>query len=220
MKKIIFNILLFALVSLSAHAEDYYFLASEDYFYENPANWFPSYPGTEIAAGDQVVIMSDVYFTGYDLKINGKMKVMLGAKMSSAQGNLIIRKGGELDNEGEILVNQVDNSGTFNNRISANFHVNSYYAHSGAQTSNSLNARFITIYKLVNAGRFDNYSQCVAGRHFENRAVFNQIKNSQLEISGEIVLETGTFNTSDESAVMLGAEAKVALRGDHGLFRE
>lgn len=219
MKRITIIIVLLALVQIATKAEDFYFLASEDYLYENPANWYPSYPGTEVAADDQIVIMSDVYFAGYDLKVAGKLKVMLGAKLSSAEGNIFVLEGGTMDNEGEILVNQVENHGTFTNRISALFHVNDYFAHSGAVTNNSLKAQFTTIGNLINEGRFDNYSQCVAGRNFENRAVFNQIRNSQLEISGEILLDNeGQFNQSADSAIFLGANSKVPVQGIEKMF--
>jgi len=219
MKKFIIITILLTLVQIAAKAKDYYFLASEDYFYENPANWYPSYPGTEVAADDQVVIMSDVYFTGYDLKVAGKLKVMLGAKMSSAEGNVIIAEGGSMDNEGEILVNQVENRGIFINRISAVFHVNDYFARSGAVTNNSLKAQFTTIGNLINEGRFDNYSQCTAGKNFENHSVFNQIRNSQLEISGEILLSSeGELNQSTNSAILLGSNAKVPVQDIEKMF--
>lgn len=189
-------------------AEEYFFLASEDYYYENPANWFPSYPGTEISEDEEVVIMSDVYINGFDLKVAGKLKVTLGVKISSVKGNLYVQEGGELDNEGEILVNQVKNQGMLINRISATFYVNDYHALTGAITNNSLNAQFITVANLVNEGTFHNYSHCKAGKTFVNRASFYQTKNSQLEIAG-VIMPEGEFDALIEApAPMAGAEAR------------
>lgn len=204
MKKltIIFTLVLAA---LTGKAEDFFFLASEDYLYENPANWHPAYPGTEIQEGDKVVVMSDVFFTGYDIKVEGEFKVMLGARVSSSKGSLRISENGQIDNEGEILVNQVENFGKVVNRISATLNVHDYIAHPGAHTHNSLKATFKTLGSLINNGKFDNYSICAAGQTFENTSVFNQIRDSRLNIEGEMLLSPGSeFNQSDKSTTFLG----------------
>lgn len=193
-------------------ANDYFFLATEDHLFENPANWFPHYPGTQVQEGDKVTIMADVSFAGYNLDVKGVLEVMLDARIHSPDGSIIIRKGGLLDNNGKILVEEVNNYGRLYNRIASIVHIYSYIAFSGSHTHNAYSAIFRTISSLINKGRFDNYSSCIAGTFFKNMAEFNQIRESQLDVSGDILLTPGSvFKQSSKSVVYVGMQDKVIV---------
>lgn len=212
MRKILSILLLIQICSVSAFATDYFFLANEDHFYENPSNWYPAYPGTHVKAADRIVILTDVNYTGFDLEVDGIMEVMLGAKITSADGAITIHKQGELDNDGELLVASIFNYGKLNNRFSAVVHVHDFVAYNGAFTHNAYSASFRTINNLTNEGRFDNYSSCFAGRDFRNEAVFNQNRHSLLDVSGELVMAPGsTLTQSRQSSIYQGMSNKIPL---------
>lgn len=208
MRKHLLLVLFLLPLQLTCLARDYYFQAYEDHLYENPANWMPSYPGTQIQKGDRVILMDDVNFTGFDLTVNGRLEVALGTKVFSSQGNINIGKEGVIENEGELLVHTVRNYGNLFNRISAIVHINAFMAFQGAYTHNSVSASFITIQDLKNHGRFDNYGTCKAGNDFHNSHKFYQINNSNLDVSGERYLKPGSMLTRSPSQSMRETETK------------
>ena len=202
-------------------ARDFFFLATEDHHFENPANWYPAYPGTKITPEDKITVMADVNFSGYNLHVAGIMEIMLNATVHSPDGSIIIRKHGLLDNNGKLLVDRVSNYGKLYNRLAAVVHIYTYEAFSGAHTYNGYSATFRTISHLVNQGRFDNYSDCISGSDLKNTSIFNQIRHSQLQVTGELVLAPGsTFQKSQESTVFLrSGEFIPTQRKHHGIFR-
>ncbi|MEM7371489.1 MAG: hypothetical protein AAF587_22945 [Bacteroidota bacterium] len=189
-------------------------MAQEDHYYENPANWYPSYPGVKIAKDDRVVLMTDANANGYDIVVEGVLEIQLGAILSSSDGNLIIKAGGLLDNDGSVFVKELTNYGQVYNRQSAEINIHEYIAHTGAQTHNSYSATFTTIKTLVNEGRFDNYGHCKIEQTLTNVAVFNQINRSELEVAGDLQLLPGcTFNQSQKSTLSVKSSAhKVAFQ--------
>ncbi|GAB4402339.1 MAG: hypothetical protein OHK0039_00220 [Bacteroidia bacterium] len=200
---LIFAWLLLGGISLSA--ADFYFLATEDHYFENPANWYPSYPGTQVSAGDRMILFTDTYFQGFDLHIDGTLELKIGAELYSRDGAVVISRTGLLDNDGTVLVHRVDNHGRVRNRISANIHLHEYTAHPGAHTYNACAASFTTSANLINEGQFDNYSHCQTGENLYNRAVFNQNLHSRLDVAGELVLVPGSvLRESEASSIQQG----------------
>jgi hypothetical protein len=186
------SLLIWFLVSFfSLRAEDYFFLALEDSYYENPANWFPAYPGDQISDSNRVVLMADASFGSYDIHIAGSMEITLGVRLHSALGSLQVMPSGTLDNQGSLMVMRIKNYGTLYNRLSALIYLYEYIAYDGAITQNACSAVFETIAHIENSGRFDNYSRCIAGSDFSNSCIFNQIYASRLEVSGRTLLSTG-----------------------------
>lgn len=212
---VIFSLLcIVCLPVLEVQAKDFFFMAQEDHYYENPANWYPSYPGVHISKEDRVVLMTDANANGYDIVVEGVLEIQLGAILTSSYGNLIIQAGGLLDNDGSVLVNKITNKGQVYNRQSATINIHDYIAHAGAQTHNSYSATFTTIKSLINEGRFDNYGHCKSEQNLTNVAVFNQINRSELEVAGDLQLIPGcTFNQSQKSTLSVKSTSqKVAFQ--------
>ena len=191
-----------------SYAVDYYFQAKVDHLYENPYNWSPAYPGTEIATGDRVFILEDVLFTDFQLEVSGELMIQLGVRAFSRQG-VQVRTSGRVHNEGEIVVNHIDNYGTFVNRLNAQVHVRDFATHKDGYTHNAAHAHIKARGRLLNLGRFDNYGICETGEFFENRSEFNQLPKSELANRGEYVLVAGShFNQSQSSRVEMGVQRK------------
>ena len=96
--------------------KEYYFSPTEDNFYENPSNWIPEYPGTKIQPGSKIVIQGLAYVTHYDLEILGEVHVPMDGMLFSSEGNLRVLKGGKILNEGELVLNAIDNEGELHNQ--------------------------------------------------------------------------------------------------------
>lgn len=171
-----------------AWGTDYFFLAQEDHYYANPANWYPAYPGHQIGPEDRVFLLTDVYYRGFTLEVAGTLEVELGAEIISADGGIRILPTGLLDNDGTLMVRDITNQGRLHNRLSAVIHVHRYRALPASHTHNACAATFVALDHLVNEGQFDNYAHCEAGRSFYNLAVFNQLSQSRLDVRGELVL--------------------------------
>ncbi|MDX2249657.1 MAG: hypothetical protein SF052_22935 [Bacteroidia bacterium] len=187
---------------------DYFFQAVEDHLYENPANWLPAYPGTKIKVGDQVLLMEDVNFVGFDIEVKGVVEVGLGVTVISGENGFVIAETGTLDNAGEVLVKDIKNYGRVHNRIAARIHLFTFHAFKGAFTHNSKSAYFITLSDLENQGRFDNYGTCKAGNDFRNHAIFHQIKYSNLDVRGTIFLAPGSVFTHSPETVAVPGKPK------------
>ncbi|MEL6674268.1 MAG: hypothetical protein AAFR61_18825 [Bacteroidota bacterium] len=203
---------LLVLIPWDGFAKEFYFLGMEDRHYENPANWYPAYPGSKIAKGDKVVIMADVNFGFYDISVGGIMEIAMNAQMHSPQGKIMIQPEGLLDNNGQLMVEIVENNGQFFNRIAATSHLHTYVAHPGAHTYNGYSAIFRTIGPLVNGGRFDNYSACISGSDFTNTATFHQVRQSRLTVAGDMFLSPDcTFTQSADSRIYHGRVEKLIV---------
>ena len=182
-------ILLFSMAN-TLTAANYYFMATEDHNYVNPENWYPAYPGSEIEKNDSVFILEDVYVRGINLEVKGVMSIEWGVKVLAR--SLSISEGASLVNFGKIIAEKINNFGSISNKIAGSINLSNYSAYTTAQTYNGGSSKFITTKGLVNEGRFDNYGSCVVGSYFENRAVFNQLKTSQLRVLGQYLLADGS----------------------------
>ncbi|MEM7657758.1 MAG: hypothetical protein AAF399_16625 [Bacteroidota bacterium] len=204
--------LLLLLACFPSFGKDYFFMAQEDHFYANPANWFPAYPGTHIDADDKVVLMEDATIDGFSLQVEGTLEIGMEATLQSRQGEIIISPRGTFNNAGEVYIAGIINGGILNNRHGAQIHIHQFVAQLGAITHNAASAAFVTLAELVNQGRFDNYGLCRIGRDFKNLATFNQISSSQLKVAGELHLKPGsTFYRSQESEVYQGRSEELFL---------
>ena len=167
--------------------KEFYFSPNEDNFYHNPANWSPSYPGTVIGEDSKIILQGVVQMPDFDLEIAGTMQVIMDATVFSSRGDIIIKSVGTLQNEGEIMVNSIENWGTVTNNVSASINVHHYTAHPESKTHNLKSAAFVASQRVSNEGKFDNYSYCSVGEEFNNKndAVFNQMGNGRLIIKGK-----------------------------------
>lgn len=164
--------------------QHYFFTATEDNFYENPANWEPEYPGTLIESDTRIVIQDMAYLTGFDLEVKGLLEVVMGASLYSDQNDIFLSQEGKLDNHGEIIVDKIHNNGLIFNQMGAKVHVKSLSLNQSGSVQNLRSANFIVIDSLVNQGHFLNYSYCAAGELY-NHAQFHQIRGSELHIDGK-----------------------------------
>ncbi|MEM6261691.1 MAG: hypothetical protein AAGI38_04215 [Bacteroidota bacterium] len=203
----IFSILLATLLIYPSFvsAKDYFFLGTEDQSYENEENWYPEFPGKKIRLGDRVIIQADMNFERTNLLVEGELNVELGAMLHSGSGSVIIKPFGALSNHGSISVYGVINYGKFENNVAAMVVIERYLAHESATTNNLMSARFITAHHIINKGVFNNYSYCEVGGNFKNTSVFNQINNSELDVSGIMIEMPGArLNQSAESVARIG----------------
>lgn len=202
------------IVYVSGMGADYFFQAVEDHLYENPANWLPAYPGTDISAGDRVVLMENVSFIGYDIRVNGKLEIGMGVSLISGENGLLVSKTGVVDNSGEIFVKYIESSGRIANQIAARIHLFNFHAFEGATTYNSASAIFTTLIDLENQGRFDNYGVCKAGNDFRNHALFYQIRYANLDVRGNIILAPGSVLTHSPQSTVVSGKWKKILTSD------
>jgi len=188
--------ILVAIFSLNNYAKDYHFLGSEDRMYVNPQNWYPAYPGTQIKEGDRIIIESSMVYEGFMIDLSGNMEVALGADVTSADGELLIRPTGKLSNFGSLKVRGIRNFGRFINNVSSNTHVNFFSAQRAAITTNMASSSLTTTGDLVNAGTFNNYGACSVGHDLFNlnASIFNQMQHADLKVRGAV-------QTSPESSI-------------------
>lgn len=200
------------LISFSTQATVYTFTAEEDHLFENPANWYPAFPGTTIAPFDHWVIEGEMYVSAEVIRVEGNLQIgMQGALIRTEYHKRIeIALGGILDNAGKGILNQIELEGNLFNRRSCTLSVEELQAKPTALTQNYgiLNVE----QQLHNEGRFDNYFSCIVLGDFRNLAVFNQIRQARLEVSGEIFFQPGCVLTqSSESKIFVGREEKIAI---------
>ncbi len=193
-----------AIMFQNLEGKEFFFLALEDEAYENPANWYPSYPGINIHEGDTISILADVYLKGYHLYIYGQLEVQLGITIHLLGGNVLIREGGVIQNGGRIIADKIENYGYLNNTLSAEINVHEYVAKPGSRTFNASSAKFITIKQFYNLGIFNNYNYCLAGDIFRNYSLFRQGRDSMLEINGKMFL-------SNDSIIFLSRDSNIKL---------
>lgn len=216
--KLFLLLLVSTFVSFSqTFAKEYHFLATEDNLYINPANWYPAYPGTEIAAGDLVKIEADMLFQGFQVNLQGEMEVSLGAEITSSDGEFIIHPTGILTNAGAIRIRGIRNFGQFTNKLSAETHLSFFSAHRHALTSNMTSADFITTGDAVNVGTFNNYGHCAIGNDLINmeQSVFNQMQHATLVVRGTVQTSAeARVNESPESSIQQPRATRVHTTPD------
>lgn len=136
MKNIFAAIVLVILFVQSASATTYFFTGNEDSFYENPANWSPSFPGYTVGKQDCFVINANMSFEGYNVTIEGKMIVELGATITSPSNGFVIKESGKLSNNGEMALGLIINHGEISNSESAIIFADTYSSTHHAPVSN------------------------------------------------------------------------------------
>ncbi|MEM6343793.1 MAG: hypothetical protein AAF927_07925 [Bacteroidota bacterium] len=200
------------LLCLTAQATVYTFTVVEDHLFENPANWYPAFPGTTIAPFDHWVIEGEMYVSAAVIRVEGNLQIgMQGALIATDYHKGIeVALGGIIDNGGKTLVKQIDLEGNLFNRRSCRFSVEKLLAKPTALTQNYGNLEVEEQFR--NEGRFDNYFSCTVRGDFRNLAVFNQIRKARLVVAGEIFFQPGCVLTqSAESEIYVGREEKIAI---------
>jgi|GEM_PF-3443825 len=192
------------LLATQGFATEYFFTGEYDEIYENPANWYPAYPGTELGADDKIFFQADASFAGYDIVIEGTLEITIGARIFSRENGIIIKHTGIIQNGGELLVHQIENYGKLSNSISARLDVTNYLAHDGAFTHNGASATFICSDRVINEGVFNNYSICDFRGSFNNKSIFNQIRASVLKVAGTMLFwPDSKLNESTQSKSLI-----------------
>jgi hypothetical protein len=163
----------------------YYFSPTEDYFFENPANWRPSYPGTQIPAGARVMIHDRVCFGTYPIRLAGVMELSLEATLYSAQGSLHILPGGKLINHGDLMAARLDNGGQLLNELSGEIFVHEYQNSPESITWNQPGGQITVSRSWVNRGEMQNYGICFARLDFRNEAELVQAPRAEFYVRGE-----------------------------------
>ncbi|MEO0471546.1 MAG: hypothetical protein AAF206_18090, partial [Bacteroidota bacterium] len=126
---------------------------------------------------------------------------------------ITVESGAIVDNAGELLVDWIHNEGNLYNRSRAKTSLDRYETTLEAFTYNFVEGQFETITLLDNEGRFDNSGICVVRGDFRNTAVFNQIRTSSMEVSGDLVLSPGSIlNQSEESDFYLVKGKRISIR--------
>lgn len=136
MKNIFLAFVLVVLFTQNVSATTYFFSGNEDSFYENPANWSPSFPGYIVGKQDCIVINTNMSFDGYNIMIEGKMIVELGATVTSPSNGFIIKESGKLSNNGEMALGLIINHGEISNSEAAIIFADTYTSTNHAPITN------------------------------------------------------------------------------------
>ncbi len=153
-------------------AKSYSFQATKDHFWTNPDNWFPTYPGTQLAATDTIHVLANVHFQGFDLQLEGCMHVALGVRIFSAKQSLIIHPSGRLDNEGNLNLHSLISSGKAYNRLSGRVIANHIRCMTGSDLYNANTASICIYHTFDQAGNFYNYGLCEVHNVWQKRAFY------------------------------------------------
>lgn len=136
MKNIVLAVLFVVLFAQTLSAKTFYFSGNEDSFYENPANWSPSFPGYSLGVEDCMVINANMSFEGYNVTIAGNLIVELGATITSPSNGFIIKESGKLSNNGEMALGLIINQGEISNSEAAIIFADTYTSENHASVSN------------------------------------------------------------------------------------
>jgi hypothetical protein len=166
-------------------AKTYFFLGNEDNLYENPANWSPNYPGTKVLAGDKLYIQSDVNFDGFNIEVEGLLDIEYGAGLYSTGNGIIIRKTGNVLNNGEINIRFIENFGTYENAY--NTIIKKYYGYKYGLLNNSISALFTAKENFTNQGILHNYYNLSILGNLNNFGEIYMHNEANLTVSGNFV---------------------------------
>jgi hypothetical protein len=205
-------LLLLLLIPFSLSAKTYFFKGTTDHLFENPANWSPAHPGSNLLEGDKWVIESQMYVSVPDLLISGMLEIKTGAKVVATEfsRSISLHLLGSIDNGGELILKDFYQAGSVFNRQGCRMHIRNHLAQPTAFTQNF--GTMTSLDSFENQGRFDNYGLCNAEGDFGNMAVFNQIRDSKLVVAGELFFSPGCIlNQSRESEIFVGTVRKVAI---------
>lgn len=167
-------------------AVDFYFSGNEDADYTNAANWSPTYPGTTIGANDKVFIQADANIIGFDLMVEGLLDISMGAKISANGNNLVLRGNAKVMNNGEIIVSNIKNEGTFENCAGARFACKQFNnTKSGIMNAGIASKSFINEL-FLNEGVYNLSSECEVKGNFFNKKSITLSHQAILNVSGEL----------------------------------
>jgi hypothetical protein len=183
MQKLIF-LLTASLFFTSSFATNFYFTGNEDTEYTNEANWSPSFPGREIAAGDKVYVQADIDLNGFDVRVKGLLDVSLGATISSKENGFVIENEGVLVNNGEIHVAKIVSAGRLDNSAAAQMVATNCTIQNGGVFNNMMGAKFSSN-SLTNEATVNNYSVFTT-EQFVNKANVNLYANAILNVNGTL----------------------------------
>lgn len=172
-----------AFYGISSAQTTYTFTGEMDSHYENPANWTPAYPGTEISE-NSLVFIEGMAIATEEIRVSGMLHISLGASLEVAAADLSILSTGKLMNDGELMAATIHNEGMLNNNFAATLKTAALVAYEGAMTNNLMSAEIQVEGDLSNGGVFNNYSNCTVKGDFIQAFSFNELHNSEMTISG------------------------------------
>lgn len=162
----------------------YTFTGEADDRYENPANWIPAYPGTEIPA-NSIVFIEGIAIAHAEILVSGILHIGAGASLEIESASLSIHSSGKLMNDGDLLAPSIQNAGMINNNLAATLNAGTLISTSGAMINNLMAAQLLVQGNLYNGGLFNNYSFCAVQGNFLNAFSFSEMPNSEMKISGQ-----------------------------------
>lgn len=165
----------------------FYFSPDYDNQFDNPKNWTPAFPGLTVGKDSSVVVQGLAHMETHDLRILGTMRIALGANLYAPEARITLDGKGHLYNAGELIVQELDNHGTFVNEIRATAHAQRYEAFGDALTENKKKGSITVTEFLSNKGRFLNEGITQVRQDFDNQATFEQINGGQLLVQGKVV---------------------------------
>lgn len=185
MKKAAILIILLQFVFCAiCEAKCFYFHGTENSEYVNPANWSPSYPGTKIDRNDTLIIQSDVNFTGFNLLLDGKMEIVMGASFNAKHDGIIITRNGKLMNEGELRTKYIDNEGIIDNSVAAAW-ISDSCTNRKYGVINSLLASEMSIkHKMLNEGKWNFGGKCIIAGELINEGEIALAHSANFEVKG------------------------------------
>lgn len=210
MKKaaILFILLQFVFVAMS-EARCFYFHGTDNTEYVNPANWSPSYPGTKITKDDTVMIQSDVHFAGFNLVIDGKFEIVMGASCLGKNDGIIIKANGKLMNEGELRIKFVDNQGVIDNSVAAVWISDSCMNHQYGLVNCLLASETAIKHKMTNEGKWNIGGKCVIEGELTNEGEIALAHSANIQVKGNYLASANSKVLKSIQSVFL-TEKQVA----------
>jgi len=169
--------------------EEFYFAPISDHHYANPANWKPSYPGTLIKGHQRIHIQGEAYLPFYDLEVEGSMNLGLDASLLGPEGKIWIKKGGEVQNHGKILLESMVQEGKLCNNFTGSIDLDDFETRHSSQTFNLSGGHMVVNHSFYNRGNFRNYGDFKAKNQFKNASDFHQSQGGKLTIKGKPYLQ-------------------------------
>ncbi|MEM6263552.1 MAG: hypothetical protein AAGI38_13655 [Bacteroidota bacterium] len=126
-------------------AQEYYFLALEDCQYDNPANWYPVYPGEYVQPGTKVVIQEDASLGSIELEVDGELIISPGSMLSAHKGSIQVNPNARLTNHGMLMAKTLHNQGAMHNGQHSYMLLVAYYGYKNAIMDQPSQARCIVL---------------------------------------------------------------------------
>lgn len=177
-------------------ATSYTFTATHDHYFDNPANWFPHYPGTDIQSTDTLYLIQSAHFKGYDLQIAGHLSIALGVELFSAKDGLVLHAEGSVDNHGQLNLHHLFTQGYVCNRMGANLSTHYVVVSNSGFLHNACCAHLTVYHTLTNAGTFHNYGSCAVMQCWSNQAQYFQAAHASLVLKSPPMVPRHTSRPS------------------------